>query len=177
VNFWRHYEWSIFDHRIWRRINQEPGNWPAPEVFGRWFEKQLSRARRFVWSLMVPSGTVPLIEPLLLGADCVPTPRRLVFENVGGKAIVRLRPEQIVRPLLGVDYESLMFAAGDGSVTKLSLLSREDMGSAAPRDEQEALGAHREVIVCAGHGELTSNDELLDALIEYLLEPEPEEAR
>jgi hypothetical protein len=126
---------------------------------------------------MVPSGTVPLIEPLLLGADCVPTPRRLVFENVGGKSIVRLRPEQIVRPLLGVDYESLMFAAGDGSVTKLSLLSREDMGSAAPRHEQEALGTHREVIVCAGHGELTSNDELLDALIEYLLEPEPEEAR
>ncbi len=177
VDFWRRHEWSIFDHRIQRRISQHPEIWPTPEVFERWFEKRLDRARRFAWSLMVPSGTVPLIEPLLLGADCVPTPHRLVFENVGGESIVRLRPEQIVQPTPGVDYESLMFAPGDGSVTKLSLLSHEDLGPDVPKHEQEGLGTHRELIVCAGHGELTSNDELLDALIEYLLAPEPDEPR
>jgi pimeloyl-ACP methyl ester carboxylesterase len=177
VEFWRHYEWSIFDHRIQRRISKQPGIWPTPEVFERWFEKRLNRARRFAWSLMVPSGTVPLIEPLLLGADCVPTPHHLVFENVGGESIVRLRPEQIVRPSLGVDYESLMFAPGDGSVTKLSLLSHEDLGPGVPRHEQESLGTHRELFVCAGHGELASNDELLDALIRHLLAPTPDEPR
>lgn len=177
VGFWRRYEWSIFDQRVRRRISQDPDNWPAPEVFERWFEKRLERARRFVWSLMVPAGTVPMIEPLLLGADCVPTPRRLVFENIGGQSVARLQPEQIVNPMPGVDYETLMFAPGDGSVTKSSLLSRQDLSPTVPRNEQEGLGAHRELFVCAGHDELTSNDKLLGSLIEHLLAPEPDEPR
>lgn len=177
VGFWRRYEWSIFDQRVRRRISQDPDNWPAPEVFERWFEKRLERARRFVWSLMVPAGTVPMIEPLLLGADCVPTPRRLVFENIGGQSVARLQPEQIVNPMPGVDYETLMFAPGDGSVTKSSLLSRQDLSPTVPRNEQESLGAHRELFVCAGHDELTSNDKLLGSLIEHLLAPEPDEPR
>lgn len=177
VEFWRHYEWSIFDHRIQRRISNHPEIWPAPDVFERWFEKRLGRARRFVWSIMVPSGNVPLIEPLLLGADCVPTPRRLVFENIGGQSVARLRPEQIVNPMSRVDYETLMFAPGDGSVTKSSLLSRQDLSPTVPRHEHEGFESHREVFVCTEHDELTSNDDLLDSLIEHLLAPELDEPR
>ena len=96
---------------------------------------------------MVPPGDVPLIKPLLLGADCVPTPRRLVFENIEGESIARLRPEQILVPKPGVDYESLMFAPGDGSVTLSSLLSRQDMsqrGAAARAGEpRDRAGADR----------------------------------
>lgn len=172
VEFWRRYEWSIFDHRIQRRISRHPEIWPEPAVFERWFEKRLERARRFVWSLMVPAGEVPLIEPLLLGSDCVPTPRRLVFENIGGSSLARLQPEQIYRQTPGVDYESLMFAPGDGSVTKSSLLSRQELNPDVPRQEQEGIESNRELFVCAGHGELTSNDELLDSLIEHLLPPD-----
>ena len=169
IEFWRRYEWSIFDHRIQRRLARHPEIWPEPAVFERWFEKRLDRARRFVWSLMVPAGSVPLIEPLLLGGDCVPTPRRLVFENVGNDSIARLRPEQILLPTPGIDYEALMFAPGDGSVTRSSLLSRQDLDPRVPPHEQEGLGSHREVFVCARHDGLTSNDELLDSLLEYLL--------
>ena len=146
--------------------------WPQQDVFERWFEKRLERGRRFVWSLMVPAGEVPLVKPLLLGADCVPTPRRLVFENIDGESIARLRPEQILVPTPGVDYETLMFAPGDGSVTLSSLLSRQDMGRSVSRHEQASLEAERELIVCARHDALTSDDELLDALIEYLLAPD-----
>jgi hypothetical protein len=121
---------------------------------------------------MVPAGDVPLIKPLLLGADCVPTPRRLVFENIEGESVVRLRPEQILVPKPGVDYESLMFAPGDGSVTLSSLFSREDMGSAVPRWEQATPEAGRELIVCARHDALTSDEDLLRALIQYLLAPD-----
>ena len=46
---------------------------------------------------MVPAGDVPLIKPLLLGADCVPTPRRLVFENVEAESIARLRRSRYSR--------------------------------------------------------------------------------
>jgi pimeloyl-ACP methyl ester carboxylesterase len=172
IEFWRRYEWSIFDHRVQRRMDRNRGVWPGQEVFENWFQKRLERGRRFVWSLMVPAGDVPLIKPLLLGSDCVPTPRRLVFENIEGESIARLRPEQILVPKPGVDYESLMFAPGDGSVTLSSLLSRQDLNSEVPRQEQASLETERELIVCARHDALTSNDVLLDALIEYLLAPD-----
>jgi hypothetical protein len=177
AEFWRRYEWSIFDHRIQRRMDRLRDIWPAQDVFERWFAKQLERARRFTWSLMVPAGDVPLIKPLLLGSDCVPTPRRLVFENVEGRAVARLRPEQILVPVPGVDYESLMFAPGDGSVTLASLLSRQDLSREVPRYEQESLETDRSLIVCERHDALTSDEALLDALIEYLLEPEPKESK
>jgi pimeloyl-ACP methyl ester carboxylesterase len=173
VEFWRRYEWSIFDHRIQRRMDRRRDIWPAQDVFEAWFKKRLERARRFAWSLLVPAGPVPLIKPLLLGGDCVPTPRRLVFENIESESIARLRPEQILRPVPGVDYESLMFEAGDGSVTRSSLLSRQNMSREVPAFEQQGLETDRSLIVCAQHDALTSNDELLDAMIEYLLAPEP----
>jgi pimeloyl-ACP methyl ester carboxylesterase len=171
VEFWRRYEWSIFDHRVRRRMDRRRDIWPPQEVFEAWFQKRLDRARRFTWSLMVPAGPVPLIKALVLGSDCVPTPRRLVFENIEGESIPRLRPEQILRPVPGVDYESLMFEAGDGSVTRASLLSRQNMSKEVPSFEQEGLETDRSHLVCAKHDTLTSNDELLDAVIEYLLEP------
>jgi pimeloyl-ACP methyl ester carboxylesterase len=173
VEFWRRYEWSIFDHRIQRRMDRHRDVWPQQDVFERWFEKNLRRARGFVWSLMVPAGPVPLVKPLLLGGDCVPTPRRLVFEHIGGESIARLRPEQILRPTPRVDYESLMFEPGDGSVTRSSLVSHQDMSREVPRYEQVGLEPQRALFVCAQHDALTSDDDLLDALIEHLLEPEP----
>jgi pimeloyl-ACP methyl ester carboxylesterase len=176
VEFWRRYEWSIFDHRIRRRMSGQRGVWPAQDVFERWFEKRLERARRFAWSLMVPAGDVPLVRPLLLGGDCVPTPRRLVFENVEGASVARLRPEQILVPVPGLDYESLMFAPGDGSVTVDSLLSRQVPSREVPRFEQESMEPAQDVITCAKHDALTSDDALLDALMEYLLAPDAQQA-
>ena len=46
------------------------------------------------------------------------------------------------------------------------------MGSAVPRKEQAGPETERELIVCARHDALTSDDELLHALIEYLLAPD-----
>ncbi len=171
--FWRRYEWSIFDHRIQRRMDKHREIWPQQDVFERWFEKRLARGRGFAWSLMVPADPVPLVKPLLLGGDCVPTPRRLVFENIGGESLARLRPEQILAPAPGVDYESLMFEPGDGSVTRSSLVSRQDLTREVPKYEQQGLEPQQELFVCAQHDALTSDDRLLDALIEYLLEAEP----
>jgi pimeloyl-ACP methyl ester carboxylesterase len=172
VKTWRRFEWSIFDRSVQRRIRRQSTDWPKQSVFERWFEKRLERARRFVWSLMVPVGDVELVEPLLFGGDCVPTPRRLVIEDIGGDAMARLRPEQIARPVPGVDYESLMYAPGDGSVTRSSLLSQH-MSGEVPRDEQESPETERSLLACAQHDALTSDDELLDRLVEHLLVPDP----
>jgi pimeloyl-ACP methyl ester carboxylesterase len=169
VTLWRRFQWSIFDPRVQRRMHQEPGVWPDQGVFERWFEKRLERARRFVWSLMVPTGDIELIEPLMFGGDCVPTPRRLVVEEVDGDSVARLRPEQILEPVPGIDYEALMFEPGDGSVTKSSLLARQQLHPSVPRHEYSSVEVDRAFFVCERHETLTGNINFLDNMLNFLL--------
>ena len=81
------------------------------------------------------------------------------------------RPEELIGFGVG---KPLMFAPGDGTVTLSSLLSRQDMSREVPSYEQEGLEPGRAVIVCERHDALTSDDALIDALIEHLLAPEPQ---
>lgn len=169
VEVWRRFEWSVFDRQMRRRTEKEPGVWPNQKVFERYFEKHLERARRFVWSLNVPTGDVELIEPLVFGGDCVPTPARLVVEEVRGDSVARLRPEQILSPVPGVDYEKLMYEPGDGSVTKASLLGRQALDPSIPRHEYANVEFDRAFFICEVHGALTGNVNFLDNLLHYLL--------
>jgi len=169
VNVWRRLEWSVFDRKVRRRIEKSPGIWPTPEVFGRYFEKHLERARRFVWSLNVPTGDVGLIAPLVFGGDCVPTPAKLVVEEVDGDSAARLRPEQITRPVRGVNYDALMYEPGDGSVTMSSLLGRQEPDPSVPRHEYANVEFKRTFFVCADHTALTGNAIFLDKMMNHLL--------
>lgn len=172
VRTWRQYQWSIFNPGVRRRVQRQAALWPKQAVLERWFEKQLGRSRRFVLALMVPTGEVGLIDPLLLGGDCIPTPRRLVIEHLEGNALARLRPEQIARPLPGVDYDLLMYEAGDGSVTKSSLLARQRLEPEMPPHEQEPVEPGRSMLLCEPHDELTGNRDFLEAMQDYLSAPE-----
>jgi pimeloyl-ACP methyl ester carboxylesterase len=169
VNVWRRFEWSVFDRNVRRRMTREPGVWPSREIFERYFEKRLERGRRFVWSLIVPTGEVELVEPLVFGGDCIPTPARLVVEEVNGDSVARLRPEQILRPVPRVDYDALMYEPGDGSVTKSSLLGRQELDPSIPRHENANLEFERAFFVCEDHEALTGNVNFLDNLLHHLL--------
>jgi len=169
---WRRFGWSVFDEDVRRRIARHPGIWPAPDVFERYFKKHLERARRFVWSLDVPVGDVRLIEPLQLGGDCVPTPARLVIEEVGGDSVARLVPEQIQRPAPGVDYDRLMYEPGDGSVTKSSLLGEHVFEPSVSRSEHTDIEFDKSFFVCEQHDKLTGNVRFLEQLLTYLLSPD-----
>jgi pimeloyl-ACP methyl ester carboxylesterase len=169
VELWRRFQWSIFDPRVQRRMRHEQGAWPDQAVFERWFEKRLERGRRFVWSLMVPTGNVRLMEPLMFGGNCVPTPRRLVIEEVDGDSVARLRPEQILQPEPGIDYEGLMFEPGDGTVTKSSLLGRQQLHPSVPRHEYSNVEISRAFFICERHDALTGNITLLDNMLNFLL--------
>jgi hypothetical protein len=153
AELWRRLGWSIFDRRVQRRIANQPEVWPRQAVFERWFAKRLERARRFARSLMVPAPWIDGAEMLVAGGDCRPTPRRLVIEEVEGEALARLYPEQILRPLRGVDYDELMYEPGDGSVTRSSLVA----------------GVDDTRFICARHDQLTGNRELIEGLLEFLL--------
>jgi pimeloyl-ACP methyl ester carboxylesterase len=158
VAVWRRFGWSVFARRVQRRMVKNPDIWPSPEVFERFFEKRLERAQRFAWSLMVPVGDVELAEPLQFGGDCVPTPARLVVEELAGESLARLTPEQILKPVPGIDYDKLMYEPGDGKVTKSSLLGRQEFGKA--------------LFVCEQHDKLTGNVHFLDNLLRYLMSPD-----
>ena len=169
---WRHYGWSVFNPRVQRRIAKHPEIWPAPEVFQRYFKKHLDRARRFVWSLDVPVGDVRLVEPLLLGADCMPTPARLVIEEVNGESVARLIPEHILRPVPGIDYDRLMYEPGDGSVTKSSLLGEHPHDPETARSRHEDVEFDKSYFVCEQHDRLTGNARFREKLLDYLLSPD-----
>ena len=166
---WRRLGWSVYDRKVQRRIAKDPESWPAPEAFQRYFEKNLGRARRFIWSLMAPAGDVELIEPLLLGGDCLPTPARLVLEEVDGDLVPRLIPEQILKPVPGINYDKLMYESGDGSVTKSSLLGRQEMDPAIAMQDHGNIEFNQSFFVCEEHGKLTGNIHFLDNLLNYLL--------
>jgi pimeloyl-ACP methyl ester carboxylesterase len=172
IKTWKHFQWSIFDRSVQRRMRRQSADWPKQAVFERWFEKRLERAQRFVWSLMVPTGKVDLTLPLLFGGDCVPTPRRLVIEEIEGRSSARLRPEQILRPVPGVDYEALMYEPGDGSVASSSLLARQALDPEIPHQQYASLEVERTLLACEQHGDLTGNRAFLNGLLTYLLAPE-----
>ncbi len=170
VKTWKQFQWSIFDPAVQRRTRLMPDIWPKQAVFERWFKKRLERAQRFTWSLIVPIGTVKVVRPLLFGGDCMPTPRRLVIEEIGRDSVARLRPEQLERPVPRVDYESLMYAPGDGSVTRSSLLADHYFESDVQMTELAlAEGA---MLACEKHDSLTGNGEFLEAMLTYLLQPD-----
>lgn len=169
VEVWRRFGWSVFNHHAQRRMADQPGAWPAQDVFERYFEKRLERAQRFAWSLDVPTGEVELIEPLQFGSDCIPTPARLVIEAETGALVARLRPEQIQHPVPGIDYDKLMYEPGDLSVTKSSLLGRRETDPVIPGYENANVELNRAHFVCEIHEGLTGNTEFLDSLLHFLL--------
>ena len=123
VNIWRAFQWSIFDPKVRKRVIER---FDAPKegqaylaTLEAYFEKHLERARRFVWSLTVP---LPEKHPKLtvFGGGCTLTSARIVVEEVNGESMIRMHPDEITLPTEGVDYDALLLAPGDGSVTKAS---------------------------------------------------------
>ncbi len=166
---WRQFGWSIFNHRVQRRMAAAPGARPAQDVLERYFEKRLERARRFIWSLSAPVGDVELVQPLVFGGDCDPTPAHLVLEKVNGESIARLRPEQILHPVPGIDYHKLMYEPGDGRVARSSLLGRQELKGTGQRHGSASQEFNHAFFFCGSHDLLTGNILFINNLLNYLL--------
>ena len=176
VQLWRQYQWSIFDPKVSQRIidrssSPEEGR-EYVELFQAYFEAQLERARRFVWSL-----TVPLPEDryklVVFGGDCLLTPARILVEEVNGISELRLWPHELKNPLPGVDYERLMLEPGDGIVTKASLLARKSLDSSVTRHRYIDFPLDYPLFLCARHYNLTGNKTFQDNLLHALLSTDP----
>ena len=172
VNLWRRFEWSIFAEDTRQRILSRYPSAAAGEAYletlEAYFEKSLERARRFVWSLTVPTpdGHPGLI---VFGGDCTPTPARILVEEIDGISEIRMYPDEITQPVQGVDYEALLLEPGDTSVTKASLLSRTTLDPSVPRHEHVFFPLHHVVLLCEEHDSLTGNISFQNNLLHSLL--------
>ena len=172
VEIWRRFEWSIFDPKVRQRILAKYGNKTEGEqhlaTFEKYFEKNLERARRFVWSLSVAT---PMPEPKLVvfGGGCTLTPARLLVEEVDGESVIRMYPSEVTQPVKGVDYDALLLEPGDGSVTKASLLGRNVLDPSVQRHKFIHLPVEQSFFLCESHESLTGNLNFQDNLLNTLL--------
>lgn len=172
VELWRSFQWSIFDPKTRQRILEGFEDKAAGEqhlqVMEQYFEKNLERARRFVWSLSIP---LPEKHPKLIifGGGCTLTSARVVVEEVDGESMVRMYPKEITQPVKDVDYDALLLEPGDGSVTKASLLGRNTLDPSVRRHEYIDVPIKQSFFLCESHNSLTGNLNFQDNLLNTLL--------
>lgn len=170
VETWRSYQWSIFDPEVRARIAAEASD-PADaatqiRLRESFFEAALTRARRFHRALSVPLGDANT-EYVVFGGDCALTPARCLLEEVDGRVMIRLHPDEVRNRVPGVDYAALMLEPGDGRVTKASLLARDSL---APDSAQPGFfPIAYAVFICRSHAELPSDMTFRDNLLDILL--------
>lgn len=170
VETWRRYQWSIFDPTVRDRIRAQVSGPAAGEArlrdYERFFEKSLTRASRFHRALSTPLEDV-VTEYVVFGGDCELTPARCLLEEVDGRVVIRLRPEDVRNRIPGVDYDVLMLEPGDGRVTKASLLARDSLSPDATQPGFFPIAYA--VFICRGHAELPSDVTFRDNLLNILL--------
>lgn len=177
VEIWRRFQWSIFDPEVRKRVlagaESEAAGTAWLETMEQYFEKRLERARRFVWSLTVPVPEAPY-RLVVFGGDCIPTPAKLLVEEVKGVSEIRLRPGQVKNQVAGVDYKRLMLEPGDGTVTKASLLARGSLDPSVRRHRYIDFPLDYPLFLCEQHTKMTGNVTFQDNLLHTLLSPDSE---
>jgi pimeloyl-ACP methyl ester carboxylesterase len=172
VETWRRFQWSIFAPKVRQRILAKYDSVEEGEKYlatlERFFENNLERARRFVWSLTIP---LPEKHPKLtiFGGGCTLTSARIVVEEVEGESLIRMKPDEITQPIADVDYDALLLEPGDGSVTKASLLGRNVLDPSVKRHEYIFLPLQQSFFLCVSHNSLTGNLNFQDNLLNTLL--------
>lgn len=172
VDIWRSFQWSIFNPETRQRIlggfHHKAAGEKHLQLMEQYFEKNLERARRFVWSLSIP---LPEKHPKLIifGGGCTLTSARIIVEEVDGESMVRMLPKELVQPIEGVDYDALLLEPGDGSVTKASLLGRNTLDPSVKRHKYINVPIKQSLFLCESHNSLTGNLNFQDNLLNTLL--------
>ena len=165
---WRALQWGPFNPTL--RLRLHANGWSEQQIiaFETYVGLQLERARRFVWSLTVKNNEAPH-ELIVFGGDCVPTPARILIEDIDDESHVRLWPDEVKQPKNNIDYQSIMLEPGDGAVTKASLLARTELDPSIPRHRYSDFPLDYAVMFCGDHSDLPGNITFQDNLLHILL--------
>ena len=168
VEKWRALQWGPFNPSLRKRLKTSGWSDDQLDELEKYVGFHLERARRFVWSLTVKNDKAPH-ELIVFGGDCVPTPARILIEDIGNESYVRLWPHQIEQPRVSIDYNSIMLEPGDGAVTKASLLARTALDPSVPRHKYSDFPLDYSVMFCGDHSDLPGNITFQDNLLHILL--------
>lgn len=180
ISTWIIYKWSIFNPSIKARITKRFSDKDEArryfQTLTKYFKKYLNRARNFHRSLSVPMKRSS-VRYVVFGGDCELTPARCLVETVNGKTVIRLKPNQIVNRVPGIDYSKLMLEPGDGRVTKPSLLARNSLDPSISTSASSSFPLAYSVFFCEKHAGLTGNISFQDNMLNILLFQETTEDR
>jgi pimeloyl-ACP methyl ester carboxylesterase len=173
ANTWKQNEWGIYSKSHGKRREKRYGATAAAraraeEIF---LAAALARAELFHRSLARPSSTPRPFRLYVFGGDCEPTLRAPFIGRAGGKRRTIFRPESaILRGKLVEKKElrELMFAPGDGRVTRTSLLAAWTE-RAAQELSRPAFEYDYSVFACELHGDLPNNSSMQDNVLSILV--------
>lgn len=178
---WKRNRWGVFSPEVMERVS---GSMPTPEAGAQalstlqeTFAANLRRGAQMHWALSAPPPPTT-VEVAVFGGDCEPTPNRGVqlLEGEGSRLV--FRPGQVdPKPLPGapnpprssVDFERLMYAPGDGLVTRSSQVGRPPSDDAARMTRFHPLPIAQTFFLCESHGRLTHNAYFQNNLLYFLL--------
>ncbi len=173
VDTWKQMKWSIFAPQIKQRMSERVLFSTDPQALAtylslveKFMQNALRRGKRFHQALSMHSDATTN-EFIVLGASCVLTTARTLLETVDGEQMIRFAPDDVERKVAGVDYDHLMLEAGDGVVTKASLLARDSLDPAT--QDNAAFPIAYEFFVCDEHSRLAGNMTFRDNLLNILL--------
>ena len=78
-------------------------------------------------------------------------------------------PHEMSNPRPEVDYDALLLEPGDGSVTKASLLGRDNLDPGIARHKYSFFPLDYAFLLCEEHNSLTGNISFQDNLLNTLL--------
>lgn len=176
---WREFGWSIFNPKVRQRTIRRKGGGAAGrrylEILEAYLEKHLKRGRNFLL-LLSRQTTEGDVKPYVFGGDCEATRARLVLEKVRGKMVARDRPEDVIYPLEGIDYQGLIHEPGDSVVTRSSLLGHYHGHLLPGFDDISPMRVSQTMFLCEKHQLLTGNPTFQNNLLYTLLNVEPEQS-
>lgn len=160
---WETYDWSIWkDEDFAKKFSAD-----EQRQARAYFNVVLARARRFHEALAANRNAKPPIKFYLMGADCKDTQSAIVVVRdpkknrwrtlVKSDSFERASGEKVASD----DVKKLIYAQGDGVVTKSSLKMENERN-------RLALPVASELFQCEAHNRLVTNPEIQDRLLSIL---------
>ncbi len=169
---WEKYRWVAYeDSRFAREFN------PEEQIQARkYFRLVLSRAQRFHESLESDPGAKSPVALYLFGADCRPTLDAMIVyhDDQKGEWKSIFKPDSFTRndgsKASYKELNELMFTAGDGVVTKDSLLTARTRAKKTDvNGYKTSLSVNDVYFACENHNQLTGNLELQRRMFQELV--------
>lgn len=169
VNVWQQNKWSVFSDEIEAAIRSESAQPDKDVIKARSiFSEHLMQAYDFQNALTKPLG-VSNTEIALFGGDCDLTNARALVNKLPDRQELVFEEGDIKQKQKNLNYRNLLFAPGDGLVTRDSILARASNVEINQAQQQDLFAIAQTIFFCEKHSYLTSNPYFQNNLLYFIL--------